>query len=84
MVTVREVEAHNVHAGIEHLNEHVHVPAGRPKKSKRLLCVPHGADDLRLSVLKVDRIKNLVELHSRVAISLFHSRQEMYLFKLLK
>ena len=38
------------------------------------MVVPHGADDLGFSILKIDGIENLVELDSSVSVSLFHSR----------
>jgi hypothetical protein len=44
MIAVREVETGDIHAGIEHLDEHIGVPAGRAQ----------GANDLGLALAEVD------------------------------
>ena len=51
MVTVGEVQASNVHAGVKHLDEHVNVPAGGAK----------SADDLSLALVKVDLLEDVLE-----------------------
>ena len=51
VVSVREVETGNVHAGVEHLDEHVHVPTGGSE----------GADDLCLALSDIDLLKDVLE-----------------------
>ena len=52
MISVGEVKTGNVHTGVEHLDEHVNIPAGWSK----------GADDLGLTHGKVDLLENVREL----------------------
>jgi len=54
VVSVGEVEAADVHAGVEHLDEHVDVPAGGTE----------GADDLDLAEVGVDGLEDVAELDS--------------------
>ena len=51
VVAVREIEARDVHASVEHLDEHVGVPAGRAKR----------ADNLGLAVVEVNLLENVLE-----------------------
>lgn len=51
MVTVREVETRYIHASVEHLDEHLGVPAGGSQ----------SADDLGLAVLELDLLKDVLE-----------------------
>ncbi len=67
MITVREVKSGYIHATVKHLDKHVNIPARGSKNVSKILKVkfiPHGANDLSFSVLEVDSIENLVELHS--------------------
>ena len=54
MITVGEVKASDVHAGVEHLNEHFNIPAGWAE----------GAHDLGLAEAKVNLLENVLELDS--------------------
>ena len=67
VVSVGEVQTRHVHAGVQHLDEHLHVPAGRAK----------GADNFGLSGVGVDRFEDVVKFDSaRVGASLslfYHS-----------
>jgi hypothetical protein len=54
VVSVGEVETADVHAGIDHLDKHVHVPAGGTQ----------GAHDLDLTALGVYRLKDVAKLDS--------------------
>ena len=51
VVSVGEVETGDVHAGVKHLHEHVHVPAGGSE----------GADNLRLALVHIDLLKDVLE-----------------------
>ena len=51
VITVGEVETSDVHASVEHLHEHISVPAGRAER----------ADDLGLAVLELDLLKDVLE-----------------------
>ena len=51
MVSVGEVKSGDVHAGVEHLDEHVGVPAGGTER----------AHDLGLSLAKVDLLEDVLE-----------------------
>ena len=69
MVTVREIQAGDVHAGVEHPDKHVSIPTGWAK------C----ADDLALAVGKVDLLENVLESNAcrvcaaRVCVYHFYS-----------
>lgn len=54
VVSVREVKSGNVHASVEHLDEHVGVPAGGSE----------GANDLGLPLAKVDLLEDVLEADS--------------------
>ena len=54
MIAVREVETGDVHASIEHLDEHVGVPAGWSE------C----ADDLGLAHVEVDSLEDVLEANA--------------------
>jgi hypothetical protein len=54
VVSVGEVEAADVHAGIEHLNEHVDIPAGGTE----------GANNLDLAEVGVNGLEDVAELDS--------------------
>ena len=54
MITVREVKTGDVHAGIEHLHEHISVPAGRAER----------ADDLGLALAEIDLLEDVLEADS--------------------
>ena len=51
VVAVREVETSDVHAGVEHLDEHVGLPAGGSER----------ADDLGLARGEVDLLEDVLE-----------------------
>ena len=51
MVTVREVQTSDVHASVEHLDEHVDVPAGRAQ------C----ANDLGFALAELDLLEDVLE-----------------------
>lgn len=51
VVAVGEIEASNVHSGVEHFDEHFDVPAGRSE----------GADNLGLAFAEVDLFKDVLE-----------------------
>ena len=51
MVTVREVETRYIHASVEHLDEHLYVPASRSQ----------SADDLGLAMLELNLLKDVLE-----------------------
>ena len=51
VVAVREVEAGNVHACVEHLHKHVSVPAGGSQ----------GADDLGLALVQINLLEDVLE-----------------------
>ena len=67
MVSVGEVQTRYVHAGIEHLDEHFHIPAGWTE----------GADNFGLSGVGVDCFEDVVKFDSgRVGAALclfYHS-----------
>ena len=67
VITVGEVETSDVHASVEHLHEHISIPAGRSE----------GADDLGLALAKVNLLENVLEADSaRIGASvvcLYHS-----------
>ena len=52
MVTVREVETGNVHASVQHFDEHFHLPAGWTK----------GADNFGLPGVGIDALEDVLEL----------------------
>mgnify|MGYP006259916137 CR=1 FL=1 len=52
MITVREVETGDVHASVEHLDEHLSVPAGGSER----------ADDLGLALAELDVLEDVLEL----------------------
>ena len=54
MIAVREVETGDVHAGVEHLDEHVSVPAGGSQ----------GANDLGLAHVEVDLLEDVLEANA--------------------
>jgi len=54
VITVREVEAGNVHASVEHLHEHLGVPASGSQ----------GADDFGLALVEIDRLKDVLEANA--------------------
>ena len=54
VITVGEVETSDVHASVEHLHEHISVPAGRAER----------ADDLGLAMGKVDLLEDVLEANS--------------------
>ena len=54
VITVGEVETGDVHASVEHLHEHISVPAGRAER----------ADDLGLALAKVDLLEDVLEANS--------------------
>ena len=75
VVTVREVETGDVHAGVEHADEHVGVPAGRAD----------SADDLALAQIKVDRFEDVLETNvARVRTSSVCFYHFLYLLFLQK
>lgn len=49
VVTVREVEARDVHAGVNHFNEHIDIPAGWPE----------GANDFGSALGDVDGFEDV-------------------------
>ena len=51
VITVGEVETGDVHASIEHFDEHVGVPA----------CGSESADDLCLAVAEIDLLEDVLE-----------------------
>lgn len=66
VITVGEVETSDVHASVEHLHEHISVPAGRSE----------GADDLGLALAKVDLLEDVLEADSAgigASVCLYHS-----------
>ena len=54
VIAVREVESGDVHASVEHLDEHVSVPTGGSK------C----ADDLGLAHVEVDLLEDVLEANA--------------------
>jgi len=75
VVTVREVETGDVHAGVEHADEHLGVPAGRAD----------SADDLALAQIKVDRFEDVLETNvARVRTSSVCFYHFLYLLFLQK
>ena len=52
VITVREVETGDVHASVEHLDEHLSVPAGGSER----------ADDLGLALAELDVLEDVLEL----------------------
>jgi hypothetical protein len=63
---MRKVETSDVHAGVEHLDEHVDVPAGGSER----------ANNLGLTVLKLDLLENVLESDATrvgAALCLYHS-----------
>ena len=68
VVTVREVETGNVHASVQHFDEHFHLPAGWTK----------GADNFGLPRVGVDAFEDVLELDAtgvaaRVLGGFYHS-----------
>ena len=53
VITVGEVETGDIHACIEHLNQHVNIPAGG-SESTNDLSLAHGKVDLLENVLELD------------------------------
>ena len=51
VIAVREVETRHIHASVEHLDEHLYVPASRSQ----------SADDLGLSMLELNLLKDVLE-----------------------
>ena len=51
MVTVREVETGDVHARVEHLDQHLGVPAGWAQ----------GANNFGLALVEINRLKDVLE-----------------------
>ena len=68
MVTMGEVETGNVHAGVEHLYEHVNVPA----------CGSERADNLCLAPVEINSLKDVLEADvagvGTTCVSLYHFR----------
>ena len=68
MVTMREVETGNVHASVEHLYEHVDVPASGSER----------ADNLCLTLVEIDCLKDVLEADvagvGTTCVSLYHFR----------
>lgn len=66
MVTMREVETGNVHASVEHLYEHVDVPASGSER----------ADNLCLTLVEIDCLKDVLEADvagvGTTCVSLYH------------
>ena len=51
VIAVRKVETRDIHASIEHLDEHVNVPAGWAQR----------ADDLGFALVEIDLLKDVLE-----------------------
>ena len=51
VISMREVKTGNVHASVEHLDEHLDVPTGGSE----------SANDLGLALIEVNLLKNVLE-----------------------
>eukprot|EP00353_Schmidingerella_taraikaensis_P009232 CAMPEP_0185570060 /NCGR_PEP_ID=MMETSP0434-20130131/2503_1 /TAXON_ID=626734 ORGANISM="Favella taraikaensis, Strain Fe Narragansett Bay" /NCGR_SAMPLE_ID=MMETSP0434 /ASSEMBLY_ACC=CAM_ASM_000379 /LENGTH=108 /DNA_ID=CAMNT_0028185071 /DNA_START=13 /DNA_END=339 /DNA_ORIENTATION=- len=64
---MREVETGDVHAGVEHFDKHIGVPAGRAE----------GTDDLGLALTEIDLLEDVLEANAArvgaASVCVYHS-----------